>query len=504
MQEFEWNLNNNNSVFNNSMLLSSLHAFQQNYSKTLHLILIVLYAIIFVIGFISNILVIYFVLLYKRMQTMTNKFLTNLAVADLLAVLICVPVNMGHLYSPHGYIFGEIICKFSPFIQGVSVSVSILTLTIISADRYYIIYKPFKARVSCTNKRIKLAVSIIWLVSLFIMSPLLIVNKLENRLKPLGIDLPMCVEDWPYFESRLVYDSLQFLILFVLPIIFITYAYVTISHVLWNVEENLIVHSGYNKLSVNKSKVKLSNNLNNIETYSLKPSASSQIKSQESNKPKLISSFNSCKDINKECIELRVKMPEHRDLLQPAGSLNSVIGGAAAANMNRKSSSNEPIYQYYSRCQTNAKELPKYKANEYARSTYSIASVYTQQRKSMRVASQRSQFNNLIQSRRRIVKLLIVLVFLFVISLLPYHLITLLIDILHYMESAHDSKEANDKLYVNLSEYVHPITLCLALANSASNPVCYCILSHGFRKMFQINFFKFKKAFFGKNKSQTN
>jgi hypothetical protein len=145
MKDFEINLN---YTSNNSNLFSSLFEAQKNESKLLNVIFIVIYSIIFIIGFISNFLVIYFVLVYKRMQTMTNKFLTNLAVADLLVVLICVPVTIGRLYNPHEYIFGEFICKCSSFIQGISLSVSILTLTVISADRYYIIYKPFKARVN--------------------------------------------------------------------------------------------------------------------------------------------------------------------------------------------------------------------------------------------------------------------------------------------------------------------------------------------------------------------
>ena len=138
----------------------------------LNRVLLVIYLIIFVVGLTGNFIVIYFVLFYKRMQTMTNNFITNLAVADLLVIFICVPITASRLLYD-SWIFGRFMCRISGFAQGVSLSVSVLTLTAISIDRYYIIYKPMKARSICTNRKVKLVVIIIWLVAIFTMSPLL-------------------------------------------------------------------------------------------------------------------------------------------------------------------------------------------------------------------------------------------------------------------------------------------------------------------------------------------
>lgn len=106
--------------------------------------------------------------------------------------------------------------------------------------------------------------------------------------------------------------------------------------------------------------------------------------------------------------------------------------------------------------------------------------------------------NNLIESRRRVVRLSIVLVLLFLFSWLPYHIISLSIDLLLYGEQKTDLSESSD---LNLSPqqpattksqfisiYIYPIALCLALANSVTNPVCYITLSHGFRNMFKTSF----------------
>jgi len=75
-------------------------------------------AIIFLIGLIVNIFVIVVIIKCRRMRTLTNRFLLNLAISDLLATLICLPSNAYHHYDKL-WIFGEFLCRFVPFIQGI-------------------------------------------------------------------------------------------------------------------------------------------------------------------------------------------------------------------------------------------------------------------------------------------------------------------------------------------------------------------------------------------------
>ncbi|GFS62217.1 QRFP-like peptide receptor, partial [Trichonephila inaurata madagascariensis] len=53
----------------------------------------VIYGITLVVGLIGNLLIIYTVISFRRMRTISNVFLASLATADLLVVLICVPVK---------------------------------------------------------------------------------------------------------------------------------------------------------------------------------------------------------------------------------------------------------------------------------------------------------------------------------------------------------------------------------------------------------------------------
>lgn len=92
-------------------------SFQSHTSLIFSFILFSVYAVIFLVGFIANIFVIVVILKCRRMRTLTNRFLLNLAVSDLLATLICLPPTAYHHYDKR-WIFGEFLCRFVPFIQG--------------------------------------------------------------------------------------------------------------------------------------------------------------------------------------------------------------------------------------------------------------------------------------------------------------------------------------------------------------------------------------------------
>lgn len=97
----------------------------------------VVYTIIFVVGVCGNLLVSLAVIRSKQMHTVTNLFILNLAVSDIVMCLISVPLTPLQSFSGH-WMFGETLCKLFPFSQGVSVYMSTLTLTIIAVDRYKI------------------------------------------------------------------------------------------------------------------------------------------------------------------------------------------------------------------------------------------------------------------------------------------------------------------------------------------------------------------------------
>ena len=110
--------------------------------------------------------------------------------------------------------------------------------------------------------------------------------------------------------------------------------------------------------------------------------------------------------------------------------------------------------------------------------------------------------NKLMSSRKRVVKLLIILLLLFIFSWVPYHINTVLIDIAAIWElnlgpgtldATRKTSTLNFVTTQTLIEQLFPISLCLALANSAANPVCLIGLSQNFRDKFKASYCRWFK-----------
>lgn len=79
--------------------------------------LLIMYSIIFFLATIGNSLVILTLVQNKRMRTITNVFLLNLAISDLFLGVFCMPFTLVGMIL-RNFIFGEIMCKLLPYLQG--------------------------------------------------------------------------------------------------------------------------------------------------------------------------------------------------------------------------------------------------------------------------------------------------------------------------------------------------------------------------------------------------
>ena len=78
---------------------------------------IILYITILLLAIIGNALVILTLIQNRRMRTITNVFLLNLAISDILLGVLCMPITLiGTLLRD--FVFGEVMCKLLPYLQG--------------------------------------------------------------------------------------------------------------------------------------------------------------------------------------------------------------------------------------------------------------------------------------------------------------------------------------------------------------------------------------------------
>jgi hypocretin (orexin) receptor 2 len=123
---------------------------------------------IFLIGIIGNLLVILVIVKNVHMRSITNIFIGNLAIGDFCVVLMCLPATLITDITGNWW-FGKTMCKIIPYIQYISVCVSVLTLTSISYERYYAIVFPLKLK--ATKFRAKIIILLVWTLAVLINLP---------------------------------------------------------------------------------------------------------------------------------------------------------------------------------------------------------------------------------------------------------------------------------------------------------------------------------------------
>lgn len=125
----------------------------------------VIYAVIFVTGVVGNISTCIVIARNRYMHTATNVCLFNLAVSDLLMVVLGLPQETYSFWSAYPWIFGETFCVFRTMAAETSTYSSILTITAFTVERYVAICHPVKARVLSGLGRAAKVIALIWVVS---------------------------------------------------------------------------------------------------------------------------------------------------------------------------------------------------------------------------------------------------------------------------------------------------------------------------------------------------
>ena len=104
-------------------------------SLSLKIFMSIMYMTISVLSISLNGIVIYMILAYKRMKTITNYFIMNLAIGDLLMACLCIPFTFVSDFLLHFWPFGQLMCSIVSYSQAISVFISAYTLVAISIDR---------------------------------------------------------------------------------------------------------------------------------------------------------------------------------------------------------------------------------------------------------------------------------------------------------------------------------------------------------------------------------
>ncbi|XP_054647502.1 alpha-1A adrenergic receptor-like [Dunckerocampus dactyliophorus] len=121
----------------------------------------------------GNILVILSVVCNRHLRTPTNYFIINLAIADLLLGTTVLPVSATQEILDY-WVFGRIFCDIWAAVDVLCCTASIMSLCVISIDRYIGVSHPLQYPGIVTEKRALLAMLGVWVLSVVIsIGPLL-------------------------------------------------------------------------------------------------------------------------------------------------------------------------------------------------------------------------------------------------------------------------------------------------------------------------------------------
>lgn len=208
------------------------------------IILSILYGIISILAVFGNGLIIGVVIRSRHMHNVTNYFICNLALADIVIGIFAVPFQFQAALLQY-WILPKIMCKLAPFATTLSLNISIFTLVAISIDRYHVILYPLKQKLS--NKQCYIILVIIWIIA-FLLSIIHLFNYKVNIDEELLV--PRCE-----LANRFLfkYHSIFLIIVqYILPFVIILYTYLRIGLSLYYAKLPQTVD---NKQDINKKKV---------------------------------------------------------------------------------------------------------------------------------------------------------------------------------------------------------------------------------------------------------
>ncbi|NXI00320.1 XCR1 protein, partial [Pachycephala philippinensis] len=140
----------------------------------------VLYTLVFLLSLLGNTLVLWILFKYENLTSLTNIFIMNLCISDL--VFSCM-LPFWVVDQSFGWIFGEFLCKASNAVFSIGYYSGVFFLTLMTILRYLFVVNPLstlRSQTQCSGFLVSLA---IWTVSILIVVPEVIHTTVQEDLE---------------------------------------------------------------------------------------------------------------------------------------------------------------------------------------------------------------------------------------------------------------------------------------------------------------------------------
>ncbi|XP_059165560.1 G-protein coupled receptor moody-like [Physella acuta] len=148
----------------------TLEVFVRPGETTAIVAIITMMAVIIALGSVGNILVTLAVIQTKKLQTVSNMFVANLSICDLMFVSVVLPVNM-YTYVFNGWQFNMDICRFIGFLGYTLTGTTIMTITLIAWNRYKLVVNVSRYKKLFRPRNMAIMLAATWIVPIIFLQP---------------------------------------------------------------------------------------------------------------------------------------------------------------------------------------------------------------------------------------------------------------------------------------------------------------------------------------------
>lgn len=206
-----------------------------------------IFNVIFIISLVANLMIVVRVVRVHQLKTVTNCFIANLAVADILFTTGCPLIGVIRVTGT--WILGSFICHMLVYMEFVCMLAVIWTMTVISIDRFICIVRPNQCRI--TLRMAVIIIIIIWVFAFTLSIPMAAFFNVKSFF--VGNEtVKICTLTWPRNETvyiSVVFVTCLFVMGFVLPLSLLTHNYYRVFHKFW--ESRKTIHRKESRASQN-------------------------------------------------------------------------------------------------------------------------------------------------------------------------------------------------------------------------------------------------------------
>ncbi|XP_048018246.1 C-C chemokine receptor type 3-like [Megalobrama amblycephala] len=175
----------------------------------------------FLLSLVGNGLVLYIIYRYEKLTTVTNIFLLNLVISDLI---FAFSLPFWAVYHKSEWIFGSGLCKLVGSCYSIGFNSSILFLTLLTFDRYLAVVHAISAVQSRKKKYAFASSAIVWVLSILASIKDIVfydvMDGQNGRLCEMTGYIPSTLTKW-----ELIGYYQQFLFFFLVPLVIVLYCY---------------------------------------------------------------------------------------------------------------------------------------------------------------------------------------------------------------------------------------------------------------------------------------